>query len=87
MDMLNRRRDQERSPQSTAQKKQQEDPRGQKEIPTKDLCHTIVAIEENDKELITAAMGSTFSREINDAKLLEGFKLSTIKAYEGKSNS
>ena len=43
-------------------------------------------MEENDKELIAAATGLPFSLEILKAKLLEGFKLSTIKAYEGKSN-
>ena len=41
-------------------------------------------MKENDEELIAAATGSPFSREIREAKLPEGFKLSTIKAHEGK---
>ena len=43
-------------------------------------------MEENDEELIAAATGSSFSREICEAKLQEGFKLPSIKAYEGKSD-
>ena len=86
-DTLNRRRDQERSQHSTSQRRRQKvNSRGQREIPIEDLCHAIVSMEENDEELIAAATGSPFSREIREAKLLEGFKLSTIKAYEGKSN-
>ena len=41
-------------------------------------------MEENDEELITTVTGSSFSWEIYEAKLPEGFKLPTIKAYEGK---
>ena len=41
-------------------------------------------MEENDEELIAMAMRSPFSREIHEARLPEGFKLLTIKAYEGK---
>ena len=43
-------------------------------------------MKENDEELIAMATGSTFNREIREPKLLERFKLPTIKAYEGKSN-
>ena len=43
-------------------------------------------MEENDKKVITAAMGSPFSREIHEAKLPEGFNLLTTKAYGGKSD-
>ena len=60
-------------------------PRGQKDIRIED-CRAIVAMEENDGELITATMGSLFSREIREVKLPERFKLLTIKAYEGKSD-
>ena len=55
-------------------------------ILTEDLHRTIAAMEENEEELIAAAMGLPFSREIHEAKLREGFKLPTIKAYEGKSD-
>ena len=51
-----------------------------------DLHCLITAMEENDEELIAAAVGSLFSREIHKAGLLEGFKILTIKAYEGKSD-
>ena len=37
---------------------------------------------ENDQELIVAATGSPFNREICKARLLEGFKLLAIKVYE-----
>ena len=37
---------------------------------------------ENDQELIVAATGSPFNREICEARLLEGFKLLAIKVYE-----
>ena len=43
-------------------------------------------MKENDVELITAATGSPFNLEIREARLPEGFKLPTIKAYEGKSD-
>ena len=43
-------------------------------------------MEENDKELIAVVTKSPFSQEIHEAKLPEGFKLPTIKAYEGKSD-
>ena len=38
-------------------------------------------MEENNEELIAKATGSPFSREICEAKLLEGFKLPIIKAF------
>ena len=41
-------------------------------------------MEENDKELIATATRSPFSQEIHEAKLPEGFKILTLKAYEGK---
>ena len=44
-------------------------------------------MEENDKELIAVLTKLPFSQEIREAKLLEGFMLSTIKASEGKSNT
>ena len=43
-------------------------------------------MEEHDKELIAEVTGSPFCREIREARLLEGFKLPTIKVYEGKSD-
>ena len=43
-------------------------------------------MKENDEELITAATGSPFNGEIREARLSKGFKLSAIKAYEGKSD-
>ena len=43
-------------------------------------------MEENDEELIAVATGLPFIQEIGKAKLLEGLKLLTIKAYKGKSN-
>ena len=42
---------------------------------------------KNDEELIAAATGSPFSWEIREAMLPEGFKIPTIKEYEGKSDS
>ena len=36
-------------------------------------------------ELIAAAIGSPFNTEVHRARLSKGFKLSTIKAYDGKS--
>ena len=86
-DTLNRRRDQERSQQSTAQNGRQKAAlKGQGEIPIEDLHRAITAMEENDKKLIATVTGSLFSREICEARLPEGFKLSTIKAYKGKSD-
>ena len=43
-------------------------------------------MEEHDEELIAEATTSPFCREIRETRLLEGFKLPSIKAYEGKSN-
>ena len=43
-------------------------------------------MKENDVELIVAAIESPFNLEIRKARLLEGFKLSAINAYEGKSD-
>ena len=44
----------------------------------------IAAIKENDQELIAAETGSPFNLEIWEARLSKGFKLPTIKSYEGK---
>ena len=44
----------------------------------------IVAIEKRDDELVAIVGGSPFNKEIWEAPLYEGFKLSNIKVYEGK---
>ena len=86
-DTLNRRQDQERSQHSTTHNGRLEvTPRGQGEIPLEELHRAIATMKENHQELIAAATGSPFSWEIRKARLPEGFKLPTIKAYEGKSN-
>ena len=86
-DTLNRRREHESSQYSTTQKRQQKaDSQGIRNVPIKDLWHDIVAIEEHDKVLIAEATKSPFCREIREARLLEGFKVPTIKAYKGKSD-
>ena len=54
-------------------------------IPLEDLRRAIVAIEEQDDELVAEAGGSPFCKEIWEALLPEGFKLSDIKAYDGKA--
>ena len=54
--------------------------------PLDDLQQSIVAIEEQDDELVDEAEGSSFYKEIWEAPLPEGFKLLNIKAYEGKAN-
>ena len=46
----------------------------------------ITAIKEHDQELIAAATGSPLNLEICEARIPEGFKLPTMKSYEGKSN-
>ena len=61
-------------------------PKGQGGIPVEDLRRAIAAMKENDMELIAAATGSPFKQEVLEARLLEGFKLPAIKAYDGKSN-
>ena len=43
-------------------------------------------MEEHDEELIVEVTGSPFCREIRETRLLEGFKLPIIKAYEVKSD-
>ena len=43
-------------------------------------------MKENDMELIAAATGSPFNQEVREARLSKGFKLSAIKAYDGKSD-
>ena len=43
-------------------------------------------MKENDAELIAAATRSPFNLEIREARLLKRFKLSAIRAYEGKSD-
>ena len=86
-DTLNKRRDQERSQQSTSHNRHPEvAPRRQGEILIEDLHRTIAIMKENDVELITVATGSPFNLKIREARLLEWFKLPAIKAYEGKSN-
>ena len=86
-DTLNRRRDQEWSKQSTTHKGHPEVVPGRRgEILIEDLCHAIVTMKENDVELITTATKSLFNPEIREARVLEGFKLPAIKAYEGKSD-
>ena len=62
-------------------------PKGQGEIPVKDLHRAIAAMKENDMELIAATTGSPFNQEVHEARLSEGFNLLAIKVYEGKSNS
>ena len=59
-------------------------PRGQGEISVEDLCRAIVAMKENDMELIAAAIGSPFNQEVREVRLLEGSKLPAIKVYKGK---
>ena len=61
-------------------------PEGQGGIPVKDLCRAIVAMKENDMELITTATRSLFNQEVHEAKLPEGFKLPAIKVYDRKSD-
>ena len=51
-----------------------------------DLCCAIVAMKENNLELIATTIGSPFNQEVREARLLEEFKLLTIKVYEGKSD-
>ena len=43
-------------------------------------------MEVNDEELIATVIGSPFNQEICQAKLPEGFKVPTFKAYEGNSD-
>ena len=43
-------------------------------------------MKENDLELIAAATGLPFNQVVHEARLSEGFKLPTIKAYDGKSD-
>ena len=86
-DMLNRKRYQGHSQHSTFQIRQQEvSSQGLRNIPIEDLRRTIISMEEHDEELIAEATGSPFCREICEARLLKGFKLYTIKVYEGKSD-
>ena len=86
-DTLNKRWDQERSQHSRAQKRQlSARSQGVKDIPIEDLWLAIAAMEEHNEELIAEATGLPFCREIREARLPEGFKFPSIKAYEGKSN-
>ena len=55
-------------------------------ISLEDLRCLVVAIEEQDNELVAEAGGSPFCKEIREPSLLEGFKLSNIKAYKGKAD-
>ena len=72
-DTLNRRQDQERSQHSTAQRRRQKvNSRGQRDIPIEDFHRTIVAMEENDEELIVEVMWLPFNWEIREAKLPKG---------------
>ena len=54
--------------------------------PVEDLRRAIAAMKENDMELIIAATGSPFNQKVREARLLKGFKLPAIKAYDGKSD-
>ena len=54
-------------------------------IPLEELRRAIVAIEEQDDELVAEVGGSPFNKEIREAPLPEGFRLSNIKAYERKA--
>ena len=51
-----------------------------------DPRRAIVAIEEQDDELVAIARGSPLNREIQETLFPEGFKLPNIKAYEGKAD-
>ena len=44
----------------------------------------MVVIEGQDDKLVASVRGSSFCREIHEARLPEGFKLPNIEAYEGK---
>ena len=84
-DTFNRRCDQERSHQSAAQNRQPVvASRGQGRILVEDLHYVIATMKEHDMELIAGASGSPFSQEVCEARLLKGFKLSTIKVYDKK---
>ena len=84
---LNRRREQEHSQRSTAQKVRTEaNSQERRNIPLEDLRREIVSIEEQDDESVAAIGRSPFSREIREAPLPEGFKLSNIKVYKGKAD-
>ena len=86
-DMLNRRREQESSQHSTAQRRQQEvNSQGIQNIPIEDMRCARVSMEEQDDELVVKAVGSPFCKEIRTTLLPEGFKLPTIKVYEGNSD-
>ena len=50
------------------------------------MRRVIATIEEQDDELVAAARGSSFSREIREAPLPERFKRPNIKTYEGKAD-
>ena len=43
-------------------------------------------MKETDMELIAAATRSPFNQEVREARLLEGFKISAITAYNKKSD-
>ena len=86
-DTLNRRRDQEWSQQLIAQNRQPVlAPKHQGEIPVENLHRAIATMKENNMELIKAATRSPFHQVVHKARLPKGFKLSAIKAYEGKSD-
>ena len=85
--MLNKRRDQERSQQSTVHNGDAEvTPGRQGEILIKDIHPAIATMKENDVELIAVVAESPFNLEIQEARLSKRFKLPAIKAYEGKSD-
>ena len=58
---------------------------GMKNILLEDLRRAIVAIKEQDDELVAIKGGSPFNKEIQEAPLPEWFKLPNIKAYEEKT--
>ena len=55
-------------------------------IPLEDLQRAIVAIKEQDDELVATTGGSPFRKEIREAPLPERFELLNIKVYEGKAD-
>ena len=71
-DTLNRMREQECLQHSIAQRRwSKANTGGKRNIPLKDLQHTIIAIEEQDDELVAKTGGSPFCREIREAPLPE----------------
>ena len=59
---------------------------GMRSIPLEDLQRAIIAIKEQDDELVAEVEGSLFGKEIREAPLSKGFKLLNIKVYNGKND-